>query len=143
MSIEENKAAVRRFYEEVWGKGNLDVADELSVENFVDHNPVDPNLPPGIEGFKQIVPMFRTAFPDLQFTVEDLIADGDKVVSRLTIRATHKGEFMGILPTGKQATITAIDIVRIVDGKMVERWGEVDMFRLMQELGGIPPTGRE
>ena len=143
MLEEENKTFVRRFYEEVWGKGNLDVADELYAENFVDHNPVDPNLPPGIEGFKQIVPMFRTAFPDLQFTVEDLIADGDKVVSRLTIRATHKGEFMGILPTGKQATITAIDIVRIVDGKMVERWGEVDMFRLMQELGGIPPTGRE
>ncbi|UCF13728.1 MAG: ester cyclase [Thermoplasmatales archaeon] len=137
MSEEENKANMRRFYEEVWGKGNLDVADELAAENFVDHNLVDPNLPPGIEGFKQIVPMFRTAFPDMQFTIEDLIAKDDKVVSRLTVRATHKGEFMGIPPTGKQATITGIDIFRIVDGKIVERWGEVDMFRLMQELGVV------
>jgi len=142
MSTEENKANTRRFYEEVWGKGNLDVADELSAENFVDHNQFNPDLPPGIEGFKQMVPMFRTAFPDLQFNIEDMIAEGDKVVSRLTIRATHKGEFMGISPTGKQAAITAIDIVRFVDGKMVERWGEVDMLRLMQELGVVPPPGR-
>jgi len=143
MLEEENKANTRRFYEEVWSKGNLDVADEFSAENFVDHNPVDPNLPSGIEGFKQMVPMFRTAFPDIQFTIEDMIAEGDKVVSRLTIRATHKGEFMGIPPTGKQASITGIDIVRIVGGKMVERWGEVDMLRLMQEIGGVPPPGKK
>ena len=143
MLEEENKTFVRRFYEEVWGKGNLDVADELYAENFVDHNPVDPDLPSGIEGFKQMVPMFRTAFPDMQFTIEDLIAKGDKVVSRLSIRATHKGEFMGIPPTGKQASITGIDIIRIVDGKMVERWGEVDMLRLMQELGVVPPPVRK
>ncbi len=143
MLEEENKTFVRRFYEEVWGKGNLDVADELYAENFVDHNPVDPDLPSGIEGFKQMVPMFRTAFPDMQFTIEDLIAKGDKVVSRLSIRATHQGEFMGIPPTGKQASITGIDIIRIVDGKMVERWGEVDMLRLMQELGVVPPPVRK
>ena len=106
---------------------------------MVDHNPVDPNIPPGIEGIKQTVPMFRTAFPDLQFNIVDLIAEGDKVVSRLTIQATHKGEFMGISPTGKQVSITGIDIVRIVDGKMVELWGEVDMLRLMQNLGVVPP----
>lgn len=143
MSTEENKANTRRFYEEVWGKGNLDIADEFSAQNFVDHNQFDPNLPQGIDGFKQLVPMFRTAFPDIQFTIDDMIAEGDKVVSRLTIQATHKGEFMGIPPTGKQTTITGIDIVRIVGGKMVERWGEVDMLKLMQELGAVPPPGRK
>ena len=135
MSTEENKANTRRFYEEVWGKGNLDVADELSAENFVDHNPVDPNLPPGIEGFKQMVPMFRTAFPDLQFTIEDMIAEGDKVVSRLTMRATHQGEFMGVPATGKQVTVTGMNISRHANGKYVEDWGNWDALGMLQQFG--------
>jgi len=137
---EEKKGLVRRFYEEIWKNGNLGIIDELCASDFVDHNPPPPGLAPGLEGAKQVFTMFRRAFPDMQFTVEDQIAEGDKVVSRGTFRGTHKGELMGIPPTGKQGKMTVIDIIRIVDGKMVERWGEMDMLGLMQQLGVAPPT---
>lgn len=137
---EENKARTRRFYEEVWNKGNLAIVDELCATNFVNHNP-GPGEAPGPEGLKQIATMIRTAFPDMHMTVDDMIAEGDKVVSRVTVNATHRGEFMGIPPTGKQITVTGIDIVRIVGGKAVERWGNYDDLGMMQQLGVIPPPG--
>jgi len=134
----ENKAIARRFIEEVWNNGNLAVLDELVATNLVDHNPSTPGQGSGVEGFKQVFSTFRTAFPDLHFTVEDMVAEGDKVVSRVTARGTHKGEFAGIAPTGKQGAAEAIDITRIAGGKIVERWGIVDQLGLLQQLGVVP-----
>jgi steroid delta-isomerase-like uncharacterized protein len=141
MSIEENKAIVRRLYEEVHNKGNFVVADELVATNFIDHNASSPEIPPGPEGVKQTFTTFHNAFPDFNVTVEDMVAERDKVVARLTIRGTHKGEFMGIAPTGKQVAIEVIDITRVAEGKIVERWGQADMLGMMQQLGVIPPPG--
>jgi steroid delta-isomerase-like uncharacterized protein len=142
MSTKENKAILRRWYEQGFAKGNLAALDELVATDFVDHNPAAPGLAGGLEGAKEVVTMMRTAFHDFRITVEDMVAEGDKVVARVTARATHKGEFMGIAPTGKQAAIEVIDIVRIAGGKMVERWGIFDQLGLMQKLGAVPPPGQ-
>ena len=127
--------------EEVFNKKNT-----AAIEDFVDPNGIDhalpPGLPAGIEGTKQFIIMYLTAFPDLHFTVEDMIAEGDKVVARLTTRGTQLGTFMGIPPTGKQATVTAIDINRIEGGKSVEHWLNMDTLGLLQQLGVIPAPGR-
>jgi steroid delta-isomerase-like uncharacterized protein len=140
MSTEQNKDLVRRFYEEVWNKGNLNVADQLMATDVTDHT-APPGLPPGLEGHKQLVTMFRTPFPDLDSTIEDQVAEGDTVVSRLRVRGTHQGEFFGVPPTSKQFTITSIDLDRIGDGKIVEHWSIADQLGLMQQLGIIPPMG--
>ncbi len=143
MSVEENKALVRRVYEEIHNKGNFAAVDELVAINFIDHN-APPEISPGPEGIKQTFTMFRNAFPDLNVTVEDMIAEGDKVVARITLRGTHKGEFMGIAPTGKQIKLATIDIVRIAGGKIAERWGVGDNLGMMEQLGVIPaPTHTE
>ena len=134
---EENKALARRYVEEAINKGNLAVIDELTADDFVEHNPF-PGQAPGVEGEKQLISMMRAAFPDLHSTIEDVIAEGDKVVLRATTRGTHKGEFMGIPPTGKQVTVTEIHIVRFANGKGVDHWGEVDMMGMMQQLGAMP-----
>jgi len=135
---EENKALARRFYAEVFGQGNMSVIDDLMAPDFVDHNPPGPGFAPGREGTQQVVGMFRSAFPDLQFIVEDQIAEGDKVVNRLAVKGTHRGEFAGVPATGKSVTIGVVDILRISGGKAVERWGEADMLGLMQQLGVVP-----
>jgi predicted ester cyclase len=141
MSTEDNKAVVRRFYEEVMNKKNLAAIDEFIDPHGIDHA-LPPGMPGGIEGSKQFIGMYLAAFPDLHFTVEDMIAEGDRVVSRLTTRGTHKGALMGIPPTGKQVTITGIDINRIVGGKSVEHWLEMDTMGMMQQLGIIPAPGQ-
>lgn len=145
MGAEESKALVRRFIQEAWDEGKLGVLDELMSPNFVDHNPM-PGLPADKQGQKQGITMFRTAFPDLKTTVDDLVAEGDKVVLRVTSRGTHKGEFQGMAPTGKQVTIQGIFIGRIGGGKLVESWEQFDALGLMQQLGAMPapggPTGR-
>ena len=140
MSTEENKALVRRFIEEVWSKGNLAVIDKLLATNFVLHDP-PPGVTPDLEGYKQWVSMTRTGLPNLHSTIEDLIAEGDKVASRWTASGMHKGELMGIAPTGKQVTVTGISIDRIVGGKIAEEWGKMDMLGMMQQLGVVPPPG--
>jgi steroid delta-isomerase-like uncharacterized protein len=140
MSIEENKALMRRFYEEI-GKGNLAVVDELIAADLVEHSPFVPGQAPGRQGTLELFTMIRTVFPDLRITVEDIVAEGDKVVSRGTFSGTHKGEFMGIAPTGKQITVGLIEIVRIVAGKMVEHWNVVDNLGMMQQLGAVPAPG--
>ncbi len=111
MSTEDNKALVRRLYEEVFNRGNLPTVDELLATDYIDHTAL-PGTSPGPEGLKQFISMFRAAFPDLHFTIEDMIAEGDTVVVRQTYRGTHKGDLMNIPPTGKQVTITSIDIGR-------------------------------
>ena len=116
MSTEENKAIVRRFVDEVQSKGNIDAIDELCSPEFVNHS-APPRVPSDREGVKQVTAMFRQASPDSYFTVEDMVAEGDKVATRKTFHSTHQGTFMGIPPTGQQVSFGLIDIVRIVDGK--------------------------
>jgi steroid delta-isomerase-like uncharacterized protein len=137
MSNEDNKALVRRFYGEVFNKKNLAVIDDFLDPHIIEHS-LPPGLPSGIEGSKQFIGMYLTAFPDLHLTAEDMIAEGDKVVSRFTMRGTHKGEFMGIPPTGKQMTITGIQIPRVADSKIAENWINLDALGLLQQLGVVP-----
>jgi steroid delta-isomerase-like uncharacterized protein len=141
MSAEENKALVRRWVEEVVNKHSLAAIDELVDPNAVDHAAL-PGQPQGIEGIRQFFRGFFTAFPDLQATVEDIIAEGDKVVARSTARGTHRGEFLGLAPTGRQITVSSIDIARLANGKQVEHWGQFDTLGLMQQLGAVPGPGQ-
>jgi steroid delta-isomerase-like uncharacterized protein len=142
MSTEENKAIVVQLYEEVFNKGDLDLADKLFASDAVNH---DPQLPPGIPngalGVKAIVTMLRSAFPDDHHTIEDLIAEGDKVVVRLTHTGTHQGSYLGLAPTGKHITNTSIRIFRFAEGKFVEAWANRDDLGLLQQLGAIPAPG--
>lgn len=140
MSAEENKAIIRRYIEEAWNRGNLGIVDEVMSPDYARYM-ADPVKPLNREQQKQRIAAFRNAFPDFHLTIEDLIAEGDKVVFRMTARGTHQGQFMGIPPTGKQITISIIDIVRLVDGKLVEHWGNRDDLGMLQQLGAIPTIG--
>jgi predicted ester cyclase len=134
MSAEENKALARRVLEEMFNKGNLDVADELLAPNYVDHDPAMPEDIHGPEGFKQYVSGYRSAFSDLHLEFEDQIAEGDKVVTRWTGTGTHDGELSGIAPTGNRVTLPGMEIVRISGGKLVEGWEGYDTMNLMRQL---------
>ena len=139
MSAEENKAKIRRIFEEAIEKGNLSVVDEIMASNYVFHMPGQDIKGP--EGFKEFVKMFRTAFPDMKATIEEQIAEGDKVANRETIRGTHKGDFMGVAATGKQVTFSSMVFVHFQGDKEVEAWGSPDMLGLFQQLGVTPPSG--
>jgi steroid delta-isomerase-like uncharacterized protein len=137
VSVEENKALVRRWIEEVYNKGNVAVIDEVLAPNLVHHD-LPPEMKSGLEGYKQLNSMLLTAFPDYHATIEDMIAEGDKVVLRFFWSGTHKGEFMGIAPTGKQVTVKVMSMHRIEGGKVVENWAQVDQLGLLQQLGVVP-----
>lgn len=140
---EENKALVRRLFEELASKGDLAVADEITAPDFVPHDLASFfEEATGPEGVKQLVVGLRAAFPDLHMTMEDIIAEGDKVVIRYTARGTHKGEFQGLAPTGKRVAWAGINIYRVAGGKAVETWKLGDNLGLMQQLGVIPPMGQ-
>lgn len=138
MTIEQNKNLIRRYFEEAWNQGGLDVLDEIVAQGYVNHDPFVPGLPAGPDGLKPIMAGFRAAFPDLHYTIEDLVAEGDKVVTRWTMRATHTGEFMGMPATGKQVMVGGMQIERIVEGQITEHWRKSDDLGLMQQLGAIP-----
>ncbi len=140
MSAEENKTLARRLFEESVG-GNLAVMDEVVADDIVDHSAWE-GQGPGREGYKQAMAYVFAAFPDARTLVEDQIAEGDKVVTRWTIRATHQGEFLDVPATGKQVTVTGISIHRIACGKIVGEWTNLDMLGLLQQLGAIPQPGR-
>jgi steroid delta-isomerase-like uncharacterized protein len=135
MPIKDTKAVYRRFIEEVANKGNFALADELLAEDVIEYEILPPGLPANRDGIRQLFRLLRTAFPDLEITIEDLLNDGDKVVARVTLRGTHSGEFLGLPPTGKKVAYEAIDISRIVDGRMVEHWGIPDYLTLFRQLG--------
>ena len=139
MSTEDNKALVRRFYEEVFNQRNLALVDQLFTTNHVFHNP--PTTLHGREEFKQLLSVYITAFPDARFTVEEEIAEGERVASRYTFRGTHQGELLGIPPTGKQVTVTGIIINRIVNGQSAEGWLNFDALGMLQQLGALPAMG--
>jgi predicted ester cyclase len=137
MSTEENKALVRRFYEEI-DKGNLAAMDELVAEEYIDHNPPPiPGLQPGREGLKQFFKLFWEATPG-SHRIEDQIAEGDKVVTRLTAVGKHVGDLPGAPRTGNDLRMTSITIHRIAGGKLVEKWSEKDVLGYMQQIGVMP-----
>jgi steroid delta-isomerase-like uncharacterized protein len=135
---EDNKSIMRRAYDEILNEGRLDVADEIIAEDMTEHEQF-PGLEPGREGFKSFVTMFREAFPDLQVTVEDMIAEDDKVAARVTMRGTHQGKFLGIPPSGNRIEVPVVDIVRFADGMGVEHWGVTDNMAMMVQLGVASP----
>ena len=141
MSAEENKAIVRRLYDEIWNAGNVEVIDEVLSRDFTDHNP-NPGIPPTFEGFRQTVQVYRSAFPDVHFTVDLMTSDGDIVVTRWTAEGTHQADLGEMRATGKHARVTGIDINRIVNGKATEHWGSWDQMALLQQLGAIPTHGQ-
>lgn len=138
MSTEENKALVRRLYEDGWNNGNLDVAAGSYAPDFVNHNPALPDMPPGPDGIKILVGAFRGVFPDLRYEIEQQVAEGDKVVSLWTMYGTQLGAFMSLPPSGKQVAVQGITIDRIAGGRIVEHWRETDMLGLLRQLGAIP-----
>jgi predicted ester cyclase len=143
MSTEANKALVRRFYEEI-DKGNLSVMDELVAEDYLDHNPPPfPGLGPGREGLKQAFKIFWEATPGYH-RIDDQIAEGDKVVTRLTAFGKHEGDLPGAQRTGNDLEMTSITIHRIAGGKLVEKWSEKDVLRFLQQIGVMasPGSGR-
>lgn len=135
---EENKKLERRAIEEVWNQGNYAVVDEIVASDYIGHSSNPATETHGREGVKQFYMALHRAFPDIHFTIEDQIAEGDRVVTRWAARATHQGEFQGIPPTGNRGDLTGITIERIADGKIVECWTEIDDLRLLQQLGVIP-----
>ncbi len=137
MSAEENKAVVRRLVEDLVNKGDLSVVDEIFATDFVNHSPAT-GTTSDREGIKQYITMVRSAFPDYHNIIEDLIAEGDRVVACVICRGTHRAEFMGIAPTGKSVAFSAVSIFRFAGGRVVERWNNTDDLGLLQQLGVVP-----
>jgi predicted ester cyclase len=139
---EENKAKARRLLEEAFGQGKVDVVDEVLDPNFVCYDPnSESGEVRGADTIKGEIEYFRNAVPDLTYTVEDQIAEGDKVVTRYTVSGTHQGEFFGVAPSGERITMTGIAIDRFEGGKMVEEWPEYDLLGVMRQLGAVPAPG--
>jgi len=134
MSAEENKAIVRRYLDEAWNRGNVNILDEVTAPTYARYL-AGLDTPLDQEAQKQRIASFHKAMPDVHLSIDDLFAEGDRVVFRITLRGTHQGTFMGAAPTGKPITVTAIDIVRMVDGKIVDHWGQMDTLGLRQQLG--------
>ena len=134
MSTEENKALYRQFVENL-NRGDIDAAGAFFADDYVEHS-APPDLPPGAEGVKIVFRMFRTAFPDVVFTIDDLVAEGDKVATVVTGNGTHRGPFMGIESTGRTATWIAFGVNRYENGKIREHWGLPDIMGIMRQLGG-------
>jgi len=137
MSAEENKALVRRYVEEFVDRSNFDLSEEIFAPNFVRYD-AGPDQVSRVEDLKHFFAMLHSGFPGFQSTIEDLLSEEDKVAIRFTFRGVHQGEFMGIAPTGKEVTMSGIDILRIADGKLVEMWNQEDVLGMMRQLGAIP-----
>jgi steroid delta-isomerase-like uncharacterized protein len=135
VSTEQNKALVRRFSDEVWNKGKLDVVYDVFAEDYVRHDLRPGNPPPGPAGQKRIAADFRAAFPDIHTTVDFVIAEGDMVVTRWTAEGTNTGVWGNVAPTGKRVRFSGVNIFRVENGKVVELWNYRDDLGLMQQLG--------
>jgi predicted ester cyclase len=137
---ERNKELARRLMEEDISQGDEAVAEAIIHPDFFDHtNPS--GMQHGLEGHNAIVRLFRGVFPDLTWEIDDLIAEGDKVVARTTMRGTHQGDFFGIPPTGRKVEMPGVHIIRVADGRIIEHWGSNDDLSLMRQLGAIPTPG--
>jgi steroid delta-isomerase-like uncharacterized protein len=140
MSTEQNKAIVRQF-EALFNEKRVDLADGFVARDYIDHGAL-PSQAPGLDGAKQKWAMFIAAMPDLHVPIEDMVAEGNKVVVRWTAEGTHRGELLGIPPTGKRLRFSGISIYHLADGKVVEVWEQFDRLSLMQQLGVAPPPGQ-
>jgi steroid delta-isomerase-like uncharacterized protein len=146
VSAEENKDLVRKYFEEAWSKGNVAAVDEFMAADYVEH-PIPSGLPPGTEGTKQLITTYRSAFPDLKTTLDDIFAEGDSVAFRWSFRGTHLGDWLDIPPTGNHVTANGITVFRIAGGKVVESWTSVDLnpseeeVQWLTEGGGWPRSG--
>ena len=138
VSTDANKAVIRRLFQEVFGTGDVDALTDMVASDVLGHDATDPEPRRGPESVRQVVVLFRTAFPDLQLGLEDLIAEGDRVVARWTLRGTHRGAFMGVPATGKAVATGGIGIYRLTEGRIAEYWGSFDAMGLMRQLGAIP-----
>jgi len=137
VSAEENKAVIRRAYDELWNERNVSVVDELVAEDFLNHA-APPGRQRGRQGLKDVVRMFESAFPDFRYGVEDVISEGEKVVVRDVFTGTHRGDFMGIPATGNRVTMEAIHIYRFDEGRLAEHWVARDDLGMMRQLGVVP-----
>ncbi len=141
MNAEEIRALVRESVDEIWNKGNLAAIDKVYAADYVDHDPSSPEPTRGREGVRKFITMYHSAFPDLRISMEDMVCDGDKVVSRWVARGTHKGDLMGIAPTGKFVTTKGISVARISGGLIAEEWENYDALGMLQQLGVVPSPG--
>jgi steroid delta-isomerase-like uncharacterized protein len=139
--LEENKELVRRYTEEVFNEQNYDVIDEVLAEDLIDHNPALPMEITSPAEFKEAVKTIHSAFPDFEAPIEDIIAEGDRVVTRTREMGTHEGTFAGVPPTGESVEVQGINIYRIEDGRIAEMWIQVDTMGLMGQLGVVEPPG--
>jgi len=140
---EENKALARRWFEEVFNAQNFDVADEITAQDTVNHDPTLTDLPSGPEGDRHVVNLYHGAFPDAQITVEEQIAEGDRVVTRWSGRGTHQGELLGVPPSGNRVELSGMTVNRFSGGKIAETWTNYDALGMMQQIGAIPEPGQE
>ena len=140
MSGEDNKQRVRRFLDDVTA-GNLAALDDIVAPDFKDHQSLPPGIPPTLAGLKAFFQAQQVAFPDWKVTIEDMVADGDRVWDRLKVEGTNTGPFMGLPATGRRVSFEVLDISRFAGGRLVEHWGVADNLGLMQQLGLIPALG--
>jgi steroid delta-isomerase-like uncharacterized protein len=138
VSAEENRALIRRFVEEAFNRGNLEVVDEIYAPDHAGHTAGVPEQTPGPEGVKGFVGLYRSAFPDLHTTVEDMLTEGDKVTYRWTAVGTHQGDLLGIEPSGNRVELTGITIERIEGGRIAETWNNFDQLGMLRQIGAIP-----
>ncbi len=142
MSVEENKALLQRYVEEVWRQGNVAALDDFLAPDYRRH--VSPTAAPLTrDGQKERLAGVRAAFPDIELTVEDVLAEGDRVAFRSTLRGTHRGVFQGIAPTGVRVTVALLDLIRIEQGRVVEQWGGPDFLDLLRQLGATVSVGQD
>jgi steroid delta-isomerase-like uncharacterized protein len=137
---QENSRLIRRWFEEVWNNGCMDAIDEMASPDVIGHGQAQHGTDIGLKEFKPFVKSLRSAFPDMKVTIDYVIEQDDKVVARWTSVMTHQGEFLGIAPTGKRATITGTSIQRISSGKIVEGWDNWDQLGLLVQIGALPAT---
>ena len=142
MSAEENKAVIRRWIE-AYNERDLQAEADVLAPGLVVHVPAAPGPLEGLEAWRRFSGSFAEAFPDLRLTVRDIAAEGDTVAARVDFRGTHRGEFQGIPPTGKEVAFSSMEFNRVADGKVEEHWVELDLLGLMQQLGAIPESGHE
>lgn len=134
-TIEESRDNIRRVIEVLYSRGDLSVAEELYSPNYLRHDPATPNVGTGLTAIKQVVNTYRTAFPDLELTMDDTVAEDNKVLARWTARGTHLGELQGAAPTGKRFEVTGLTLMQFADGQIVEEWTHWDVLGMLQQLG--------
>jgi steroid delta-isomerase-like uncharacterized protein len=137
MSQKNNAELIKKYFEEVWNQGNLEVLDEILDENYINHSPGAPNPPTGPAGLKPIVAAIREAFPDLKYIIENIVIAENQIAVHTIMTGTHLGDFFGIAPTGKQIRVNQMQIERIKNNKIIEHWRVTDDLNLMRQLGRI------